>query len=236
MIDYHAVSQSPNLLQAGLRCRHPKLGPELDMVLEYVTGQLPPAGPGERREILLEPHVCTSYPDAVILYWDEEAGTRLRTKFDGVRVFDLQILSALSHSRSWSMERVRTTYGKQAIRSIARLENAGAVVLTGSRVSAAPLDELFALRRVIALEAKMRDWSCGLAQALHNTWFTTESYLLLHTMPKRRTPHDEAERLGIGILGQDTPILGPQARMQLRLRRQPSVGAWLLNTWAAALT
>src|SRR5665647_1187672 len=123
MIDYHAVSQSPNLLQAGLRCRHPKLGPELDMVLEYVTGQLPPAGPGERREILLEPHVCTSYPDAVVLYWDEEAGTRLRTKFDGVRVFDLQILSALSHSRSWSMERVRTTYGKQAIRSIARLEN-----------------------------------------------------------------------------------------------------------------
>ena len=236
MIDYHELAQNPGLLHAGLRCRHPRLGPELDMVLEYVTGQLPPALPGERREILLEPHICTSYPDAVVLYWDEAVGASLRTRFDGVRVIDLQILSALSQSRSWSLNRVHATYGRQAGRSLARLEKAGAVAVTGSRVRAAPVEELFALRRLIALEAKIRDWNGGLTQALHNTWFTTESYLLLPTLPKARKPHDEARRLGIGILDQDTPIRGPHTQKQRRLQRQPSVGAWLLNTWASALT
>jgi hypothetical protein len=236
MIDYDTIARNPDLLQVGLRCRHPKAGPELDMVMEYVAERLPPAGPGERREVLLEPHVCTSYPDAVVLYWDEAAGTRLRTRFDEIRLIDLQVLSALSHRRSWSLQCVRAAYGRQTERSLERLENAGAVVVAGSRVRAAPVDDILALRRLIAIEAKMRDWRSGLAQALHNTWFAPESYLLLPTLPQRRTPQNEAERLSVGLLDQRTPILKPSPQAHRRLRRHPAVGAWLVNTWAAALT
>ena len=236
MINYDAVARNPELLRAGLRCRHPKSGPELDMVMEYVAEHLPAAEPGERREVLLEPHVFAGYPDAVVLYWDEAAGARLRTRFDGVRLFDLQVLSALSQRRSWTLQSLCIAYGRQTERSLERLANAGAIVVADSRVRTAPLDDILALRRLIAIEAKMRDWRGGLVQAIHNTWFAPESYLLLPTLPQHRTPLNEAERFNVGVLDRRTPILKPSAKTPRRMLRQPSVGAWLVNSWAAALT
>lgn len=177
----------------------------------------------------------SSFPDAVVVYWDAKAGARLRTRFDGVRLSDLRMLSALAIRGTMDLADLAIEYGNQMSRGLRRLENAGAVIVSGSRAVASPVEEIFAVRRLVAIEAKMHDWRGGLTQAVHNTWFAAESYLLLPTLPRGRAHRDEAERLSVGLLDESTalPAHAPGRPMALR---QPSVGAWLINSWANALS
>jgi hypothetical protein len=203
--------------------------------MRYATERLPLPGSGERREVLLEPHVFSSFPDAVVVYWDAKAGALLRTRFDGVRLSDLRMLSALTMRGSMDLTDLAIEYGDQMSRGLRRLENAGAVTVGDSRAVVSPVEEIFAVRRLVAIEAKMHDWRGGLAQAVHNTWFAAESYLLLPTLPRGRAPYDEAERLSVGLLDESTELPAHASGCPMALRH-PSVGAWLINAWASALS
>jgi len=82
----------------------------------------------------------------------------------------------------------------------------------------------------------MGDWRKGLEQAVHNTWFASESYLLMPTLPRSRAPHEEAGRLSVGLIDRGTQLADHPSAASSSALDHPSVGAWLVNAWAAALS
>ncbi len=97
--------------------------------------------------------------------------------------------------------------------------------------SARPASKIFAVERLVAVEAKVGKWAEALKQAVLNTWFASESYLLLPRMTNGELSKAASER-GIGIWSQDKgpEWLGLPALEEANLPR--SYGSWLFNEWA----
>jgi hypothetical protein len=85
---------------------------------------------------------------------------------------------------------------------------------------------MFAIRRIIAIEAKISEWRAALDQAFVNTWFTPESYILVPMIPKGAMLFDAAIQRGIGVLSKERPCLVPR-----KLGRPRSYASWLFNEW-----
>jgi hypothetical protein len=94
-----------------------------------------------------------------------------------------------------------------------------------------PLREIFVARRIIAIEAKIRDWRRAIEQARANSWFASHSFILLPG--ERFTAHvaEDASAAGVGVLTFD----GSTVSVQVRSAEHPlptSYGSWLFNEWA----
>jgi hypothetical protein len=89
----------------------------------------------------------------------------------------------------------------------------------------------FAVRSIIAFEAKISSWAIAVQQAFINRWFATESYVLV---PKHAPLHrlvTVAGDVGVGVWteGARRPVL----RAVKSDARQPvSYASWLFNDWS----
>jgi ribonuclease HI len=66
---------------------------------------------------------------------------------------------------------------------IEALEKAELVYFNGISVVPKALHHVFAVSKIVAVEAKLGNWQRALSQAVGNTWFASESYILI---PKAR--------------------------------------------------
>jgi hypothetical protein len=93
------------------------------------------------------------------------------------------------------------------------------------------LEESFAVRGIVAFEAKISDWTQAIHQASANRWFASESYVLVPAVPARGTLLAQAQRAGVGVWveGKNTPVQQAPSTIE----RQPmSFASWLFNEWA----
>ena len=86
----------------------------------------------------------------------------------------------------------------------------------------------FAVRNIIAIEAKVADWQRAARQAYLNTWFTAESYVLLPDAGSDHPLHATAKALGIGVVSQTQGLVRKPCSTESRPR---SYAAWLFNEW-----
>ena len=95
--------------------------------------------------------------------------------------------------------------------------------------SARSLSTIFAVRRIISIEAKMNEFSAALEQAYLNTWFASHSYVLLPKVPKKESLINAAKTLGIGIWAKDIELVEAPSQQEILPR---SYASWLFNEWA----
>lgn len=166
----------------------------------------------------------------MLAYWDPSVvrqwpACRTKLTSDDFRLLQLLLLGGPSGATI-----LRDRFGAPVQRSLERLSAAAVVEADGILVRARPLEDIFAVRRLVAIEAKTSGASAGLMQAVRNSWFASESFYLTGT---RASSHlaGEAERLGVGLLGRggdiDDPRLSP-----VRRRLPVSYVSWLFNDWA----
>jgi hypothetical protein len=92
------------------------------------------------------------------------------------------------------------------------------------------LRDVFAVRRIVAIEAKVSDWQDGLQQAFQNSWFASESYLLMPHIPRSPLLLEESARFGVGLRTQGQPLdNGELCPRQVPVPR--SYASWLFNEW-----
>jgi hypothetical protein len=113
--------------------------------------------------------------------------------------------------------------------SIDRLYDAAMIQPVGSAWTPCALRRSFAASKIIAVEAKVGKWTEVLNQALLNTWFASESYVLVPQLPSQ-PQLAEAQRLGIGVCSLDDQKVAEVASESTRLPR--SYASWMLNDWA----
>ena len=216
---------------AARRQKKPKACSEAELVQAALTKGLP-FGKGVA-VVLREPKMPTGYPDIVAVY--ASANSTIGTK--GPRNLTsrhFQLLFQLHHSGPYKIDEIRglLLLSKKLLSNlISDLEAAKMVSVRGQFVSAKPLGRTFPARRIIAIEAKLKNWRKALQQAVANLWFASQSYVLLPPMRTLQTIIKEAEKFGVGVLvfdGRKTKRVVEPKQQQIPI----SYGSWLVSEWA----
>ncbi len=213
----------------GLRTRRPTPGPETELVEHFLQVLSAGCRRSKRVSVFREPALPSGFPDLVEVAWDGDVAGAWKPERADLSVDDLRAVHLLATSGPMTLPELRKFSGMLP-RRLDFLEDVGVAIRRGGRWTAAPLCRCFAVREIVAFEAKIADWSKALDQAWANTWFASRSYIVL---PKSPTPAalDAASARGIGVW------VAGNARPTVLAKRSPyrqplSFASWLLNDWA----
>jgi hypothetical protein len=207
-------------------------GPELEIVQAFLDRRICTGRTGHVVSVFCEPKLDTGYPDIVLVHWDREVADAWPIHRAELTCDDVRLLHFLHSAGSVSRDELRfRSSQRQLDRAIERLAAARVVKVSSRWIRLCPLKEIFAVRRLIALEAKISDWRRGLQQAFVNTWFASESFLLLPHIPKGSLLLEDAARIGVGVVSADQDLSTPLLRSR-RDRLPQSYASWLFNEWA----
>ena len=214
-----------------VRTRRQRKGPEAALLrtmikAEFLLGRELPA------VFFHEPELPTGLPDLVAVYMCKElevSRDRLKLKDQHIRLLHFLHTSGPTTPTEIS-DRLRMSPSR--VRSLtAQLEAAGLLRLHADVIKPAPLSRTFAVKYIIAIEAKVHDWARALEQAAANHWFASHSYILIPVSESISRIRQRAEALGIGVLVSDGTIV--RAVVRAKRRDIPSsYGSWLFNEWA----
>jgi len=175
----------------------------------------------------------TGYPDVVAVML-RKSTVRVNAQRAGLRLPHLRLVHHIHTMRRSSEQELMARLlfrPTQMPRLLSDLEGAGLIRRAGKTVFARYAPSPFVARRIIAVEAKMRDWHRAIEQAISNTWFASHSFVLLPHKCWTGNVGRAARRHGIGVL----LFNGTRLSLQVRPRTHSlpgSYGSWLVNEWA----
>jgi hypothetical protein len=229
---FRIADRSTNGPVGRMRFRRSTQGPELELVKRFCES-LRASYRNEALSLFVEPRVHGHYPDLVAVFWDERRTLRWPQSRASLALREIRYLHLLHKVSRISVDELVCTIGRRATeRLVTRLLDAKVASLRDWFLVARPLQEIFAVRRIVAFEAKVSDWRLGLEQAFVNSWFSSESFLLL---PRRAESNHRlaarASELGIGVIGVEQRLAHPGVKPR-RERIPKSYASWLFNEWA----
>jgi len=222
---------SKNLLEgSGAKFRAPTPGPE-NLLVDWCIGNSPfEKDDGYQTIVFKEPRIRSGFPDLVIVSWDANAANWWPVSRMTLTESDIRLMHFLACEGSVAESGLDLLQLASLNQSLMRLEGCEMIRQTKNRrwTLAAKLHDLFAIRQLIAVEAKMQAGQRVLDQAFANTWFAPASYVLLPKQPGNDILR-KAKDLGIGILTKaDGVLLSPPTR-ELRARKPRSYASWMFN-------
>lgn len=186
-----------------------------------------------RVSLFREPELPTGFPDLVVVVASRTSDFVPPARFR-VAEHHLKVLHHLSRLGCTALQDV----AESLLLRMDRLETiasdlvaAELALIDGRFIEARRVSEIFHARRIVAIEAKMRDWRRAIEQARANTWFASHSLILL---PKERFNNRigaAASEAGIGVLTFD----GTRLAIPVKALERPlpaSYGSWLFSEWA----
>lgn len=230
MIAYATIRNSP--VPRARAFREPVLGPEFDVVSNYCLAQLPGLCGEHWLTVFVEPKIEGSYPDIVAAFWDPAVTSSWPAARARLLPSDIPHLHHLSIVRRLRIGTLNERLGfRQASEMVERFIDAEVADFDGHELRGKPIKHIYAVKRLIAIEAKMHDWRRGLEQAYQATWFASESYLLLRVIPRSAELLATSKRLGIGVVAQGQHLSKPEVRAR-PTRLPASHASWIFNEWA----
>lgn len=220
------VDSATNPRKSGILFRKGRPGPEQDLVDWFLELRTIKPKKGERLTIFREPRLPSGFPDLVVVVWNESVAARWAAERRSIVAADLRLMQHLATAGPARSLDLKPLFGAETERSLGRLECAHMVLLQGGKWRARALSRTFAIRRIVAIEAKIAEWRVALEQAFINTWFTPESYVLVPAVSSKANLLEVAQKHGIGVLSKDQPRLVEQ-----RLSQPRSYASWLFNEW-----
>lgn len=212
--------------------RQPTNGPELNIVNMYCEEHLSSLGVDESLSIFLEPKLNTGFPDIVAVFWDKEVTHKWPNARADLTSSDMTIVHHLNLVGQIPVEQLVKRFGTRKVSEMMlRLSDSQVAEVKSDEILRKPLCNTFAVKRIVAIEAKVRDWGKGLEQAFQNTLFASESYLLLESLPNSQNLFKNAEKLGVGLLDKDRSVTHPYLKSKVG-SLPTSHAAWLFNEWA----
>lgn len=211
--------------------RKPTQGPEYDLVSSYVESRLPVPPRGQALTVFIEPRIASGFPDIVAVYWHVATTRDWTSQREQLSKVDIRVLHYLALSGATEKEQLTSFFTPAVEKSLRRLQDVGLLKETRKQWQTRSLEKIFAVRRLIAIEAKINEWQEGLHQAFHNTWFASESFLLLPALPRYARVVGEAARHGVGVVTcQQSLDCAEAAAREERIPK--SYASWLFNEWA----
>lgn len=193
-------------------------GEEYEMVLDFIDCYLKSRKNLKNKQIaiFIEPQIDTGYPDIVIVdYYITKGLSWVNTRYK-LTNNDLKILFEIQKNRSISINKLKSSLGfsenelEKIITNLANCKLIYKYADSGS-VRNVRLKSYCIIKNVIAIEAKIDKWNEAIRQATNNTWFATESYILMKKDKCNDAIMKTCEERGIGIYltnGKNKKVLG----------------------------
>ncbi|MBV9311563.1 MAG: hypothetical protein JOZ73_12060 [Solirubrobacterales bacterium] len=230
-VDLHARAHVARAGVPGVRHRRARPGPENDLVDRFLTDLRLSAPSGVRVTVFREPALLSGFPDLVAVKWHEATASGWATARSTLRDDDIRLLHFLFTRGPVDEAQLRAHCFRRIQRTLEQLIELRLVLHARGKWRAAPLREAFAVRSIIAFEAKISDWASAVEQAALNRWFASESYVLTPRGGPRTSLIEAARVRGVGVWVEGTSR--PALRAARDSSRQPvSYASWLFNEWA----
>jgi hypothetical protein len=184
---------------------------------------------GHNVTVFREPRVPSGFPDLVIVIWKESIARRWNSTRAALTPSDLRLMHFLGNEGSKSTEELRSFFSASVEDQLERLAVAAMVRNANGCWQALPLKTTFAASHIIAVEAKIGEWRAALEQAYLNTWFASESCVLVPRVPRNSELLREARELGVRVLAKESDCWDIRDRIRSKPR---SYVSWLFNDWA----
>jgi len=138
---------------------------------------------GKKHFLLQEPYTGLGYPDLVCIVWDGEIEMKWKEKRNYLTINDIKILHHLYNSKAYkSIEEISRKLNfslKGTQKSIEKLNNAELIIINDkNKLKIKKINEIFFVKEIISIEAKLRNWRKALEQSFNNTLFSSQSYIL----------------------------------------------------------
>ena len=218
----------------GFLTRKPTVGPELDMIKREARGIIDLfVQRGLGIGVFWEPKVDVGFPDLVLALFSASVYVQWTKTRSTLTNTDLKIVHQLYNSRGMSSTGLEKKLGYsnlQVKRSIEKLSDSNLIHWANSQWRLRSFSEIYGIRKLIAIEAKIANWAEAFMQAKTNMWFASESYVLSPVVQPRVSTQDQSAAYNVGILtcgnsGLQKIALGSYNRLPA------SYASWQFNEW-----
>lgn len=180
-----------------------------------------------------EPDLPTGLPDMVAVYLSRDASTitERRRRLTPAHVRLLHGLHSLTSSTPEELGALLRIEQRELSRLTDDLMKSQLITVRENKLFPERLSRTFAVRHIVAIEAKVGNWSRALQQAAANRWFASQSFILIPPTRSLTAVSSRARELGVGVLTFD----GGKVRQVVESKRfviPASYGSWLFNEWA----
>jgi hypothetical protein len=202
-------------------------GPENDLVNEWIQKSLPSARKGENLTVFLEPKIGSSYPDIVLVYWNPNVTKRWNKSRIDLSIPDLKILHSIFLQGGLSNNDISNIFPRGARNNtVERLHGSGLIHKYSGKWCVTNPKSNYAVRSIIAIEAKMIFNSKVIEQSLQNTWFANISAILVPRVAKDSKQLSLANQFGLNVLSP-----GGKLNRPIKSQSATSYVSWLFNEW-----
>jgi hypothetical protein len=221
--------------ETGFSARNPVPGPEFDLVQLFARHLADVSRETHTHGIALfyEPHVAGCFPDLVIAEFDYRRFQDWSSARAIIGTADIRVLNHLHRVEQAGVHDLcdRLGFARRSVeRSLNRLEGANLVVQREQAWVPLPLERVFGLTRLVAIEAKVDDWRGAFRQAEPHRYFASECFVLLPARRKSCRLLDEEQYAHIGILFCNEHEL--EVARPSECRKLPaSHASWMFNEW-----
>lgn len=217
-------------VQLGIVARRIRTGAEATLLDAFIENIAARVEVPERCRLTLfrEPRLDTGYPDLVAVVWEPGVAEKWSLVRNDLALSDIRLLQLLFTSRGLNkgeLDCIRPAWKE----SVERLHQAEMIQRHAGRWRTKSLRRLFAVREIVAIEAKVRPCARVLQQAWANTWFASRSYILIPERPSARfTAAARQSQLGVMTMSADESLCATAPRLGL----PRSYASWLFNEWS----
>ncbi len=201
----NVVIVDPEKIQIGLKTRKTTKGPESEMVEQFVESTAITAkNKKNKMAVFIEPLVETAYPDIVFVEYDPFVLENWQNARNRIEIIDIKILENIRAMRGAKAETIiaKTHFNyKTILLSLERLLDAGLIKRSHNQWISRPLKEIYSIKRLLSVEAKMGEWNTLLNQADANRWFASESYALSPIKKPSQKTIQRFKEYGVGLYG-----------------------------------
>ncbi len=204
-------------------------GPECELVDWFLDQDAIGVPRGCSVTVFREPRLESGFPDLVAVVWNEKTANSWCDERSALASADIRVLHYLAQQGPSTLDELSCVFDSRLASRLQRLERAETILRSQNHWRARPLTRTFAVQRIVAFEAKLSQWTSVLHQAFLNTWFASESYVLIPHLPKSATFEETALSRGLGIWTREqgevqSPSLYPESSPR-------SYASWLFNEW-----
>lgn len=188
--------------------------------------------PSFELSLIQEPFTGFGYADLVCVIWNKKIGSNWNEKRNLLQLSDIKILHHLYNRKIYQkVSNIVRDLGfseKSVCVSVEKLLESNLIQVNDSnRVKVKPINEIFFVKEIISIEAKLHDWKRALEQALNNTYFASKSYTLFPDGIVSKELVNTYSRTDVGIIA-----LGSKCKVLKKPKRMPipsTLSSWFFN-------
>ena len=218
----------PNM---GYLARKSVKGPEQRLIKEFSKGIL--SNNKSDVAVFWEPLMDTGYPDLIFAYYNPNVFEYWHESRSTLTVTDIKVLYYLYRvdgATSDTIEAVLGMSGKKLLFSIERLLDCKMIRRYAKQWTPYSIEKRYAIKNIVAYEAKMSNWQSAFRQAEMNKWFASESFVVSPVKQPTQRIVNKSIKIGVGIYSYNKGEAECISQAQ-RFDLPSCYASWLFNEW-----